>query len=406
MISGGASAKPFKTYHNELDMELFMRIAPELYLKMLVVGGFERVYEIGRQFRNEGIDLTHNPEFTTCEFYWAYADYHDLMQVTEELVSSMVKDILGTYKVSYQLNGPEADPIIIDFTPPFKRIPMIKGLEEALGIKFPENLESDETNTFLSRLADKYNIVCPNPRTTARLLDKLVGEFLEEKCINPTFIIDHPQIMSPLAKWHREDRNLTERFELFMCKKEICNAYTELNDPMVQRALFDGQAKAKAAGDAEAQLIDETFCTALEVGLPPTAGWGMGIDRITMFLTNQNNIKEVLLFPAMKPVVEKLQSESIKVKLHGSAFDLIFESPQQFKSVMADALKNNDYNKLPIPEKWKSNENLAAVKETFRRLHQLWVKFGKSIDKIENDDRAFFINVNGNTLDIAYFDKT
>ncbi|KAI3754671.1 hypothetical protein L1987_54458 [Smallanthus sonchifolius] len=301
MIAGGAAARPFVTHHNDLNMTLYMRIAPELYLKELVVGGLERVYEIGKQFRNEGIDLTHNPEFTTCEFYMAFADYNDLMELTEQMLSGMVKELTGGYKIKYHANGLDNDPIEIDFTPPFRRIDMIGELEKIANLSIPKDLAGEEANKYLADACTKFDIKCPPPQTTTRLLDKLVGHFLEETCVNPAFIINHPEIMSPLAKWHRSKPGLTERFELFINKHELANAYTELNDPVVQRQRFADQLKDRQSGDDEAMALDETFCTALEYGLPPTGGWGLGIDRLTMLLTDSQNIKEVLLFPAMKP---------------------------------------------------------------------------------------------------------
>lgn len=275
-----------------------------------------RVYEIGKQFRNEGIDMTHNPEFTTCEFYMAYADYNDLIEITEKLISGMVLAIFGTYKVAYHPDGPEGEEKEIDFTPPFKRLRMFPDLERILGQKLPspEELHTEASRAALDSICKAKGVECANPRTAARLLDKLVGEYLEEACINPTFITEHPQVMSPLAKWHRSEKGLTERFELFVMKKEVCNAYTELNDPMVQRARFEHQAKDKASGDDEAMFLDENFCTALEYGLPPTGGWGMGIDRMSMFLTDSNNIKEVLFFPAMKPEDNKTKEEMKEIK--------------------------------------------------------------------------------------------
>jgi len=311
-VCGGAAAKPFMTHHNDLNVDMYMRIAPELSLKKLVVGGFDRVYEIGRQFRNEGIDLTHNPEFTSMEFYMAYADYEDLMNIAEELVSGMVFAIHGSYKIKYQ--PLKKDEVELDFTPPWSRFPMCETVEERGGLKIPRGFD-DETHQYLeeemTKLEKKLQAsgelkpnepICGAPRTLARLLDAFAGHYIEDQITNkPGFITEHPQIMSPLAKYHRTKPNITERFEAFLMGKEILNAFTELNNPMVQRQCFEQQAKAAAQGDDEAQGVDEEFVRALEYGLPPTGGLGLGMDRMAMFLANKNNIKEVILFPQMKP---------------------------------------------------------------------------------------------------------
>ena len=278
-----------------------LRIAPELYLKQLLVGGFEKVYELGPQFRNESRDRTHNPEFLSLEFYWSYIDYNKLLDVGEELISGLVKAITGSYIVNYQPKN-STTAILIDFTPPFKRLDLINELETETGSKFPSDLSTEDTRVFLDDLCEKFKIDCSYPRTTARLIDKLVGEFIEPHCVNPTYIMNHPLIMSPLAKPHRNNPQLTEWFELFINCFELCNAYTELNDPRIQRKNFELQANAKDNGDEEAQPIDENFIEALEYGLPPCGGFGLGIERMTMLLSNRDNIDDIILFPTLKPL--------------------------------------------------------------------------------------------------------
>ncbi|AFM98100.1 lysyl-tRNA synthetase [Encephalitozoon hellem] len=304
LIPGGAAAKPFITHHNELKLDLYMRVSPELYLKKLVVGGLDRVYEIGKQFRNEGIDLTHNPEFTSCEFYMAYGDYNDLMEMTEELMSGLVKKMFGTDTIVYSPKKREekSEPVEISFKRPFRVISIIEELNSRLGLDLSgETLDTPEALEKLLGACEKEGIHVEKPRTLTRVLDKLIGHVIEPQCVNPTFIKDYPIAMSPLAKNHRSKPGLTERFELFINCKEVCNAYTELNNPFEQRERFIQQAQDLNAGDDEAMMNDEDFCTALEYGLPPTAGWGLGIDRLIMYLTNAANIRDVIFFPTMRP---------------------------------------------------------------------------------------------------------
>lgn len=299
--AGGAAATPFMTFHNDLKKPMAMRIAPELYLKQLVVGGFDRVYELGKQFRNESIDRTHSPEFTSLEFYMAYADYNDLLTIAEEIFSGVAMAIHGSFKIKCKpFDAVDDAEVEIDFTPPFARYNFLGEIEKGSGRTLPADLSSDETRLMLEDICKEFNVDCSLPRTTSRLLDKLAGHFIEPKCKNPSFIVGHPLIMSPLAKWDRNDPRITERFELFMLGYEFANAYTELNDPEVQRNTFEDQAKAKASGDSEAHGVDETFLDALEYGLPPTGGFGIGIDRLVMLMAGVKKIQDVILFPAMK----------------------------------------------------------------------------------------------------------
>ncbi|KAF2077557.1 hypothetical protein CYY_001175 [Polysphondylium violaceum] len=296
---GGANAKPFKTHSNSLDLDLFLRISPELFLKQLVISGFDRVFEIGKQFRNEGIDLTHNPEFTTCEFYQAYSDYNELIAMTEDLLSKMVYHTLGTYEVPL----PSNPDVMISFKAPFQKINFIDKIEELVGRKLPKDLVSYDCIPELLEICKENGINCKKPHTPTRILDEMASTLLEPLCTQPTFIIDHPLAMSPLAKLHRTSDQKTERFELFVGGKELVNAYSELNNPVEQRDRFYAQSKDRTTGDEEAQILDETYCNALEYGLPPTGGWGLGIDRLCMLFSNTTTIKDVILFPTMKPEV-------------------------------------------------------------------------------------------------------
>ena len=291
-IAGGAAARPFITHHNALDIDMYMRIAPELKLKRLIVGGFERVYEIGRTFRNEGMSVRHNPEFTMIELYQAYADYNDMMDITEAIVKNACEEVNGTSVIEY-------DGVTIDLSKPFKRISMVDAVKEETGIDF-RAIDLEEAR----RLAKEKHIAIEEHHMKGDILNLFFEEFVEEKLIQPTFLTEHPVEISPLAKRKPEDPEYTERFELFIVGREHANAFSELNDPIDQRSRFKRQEELRAAGDDEACEIDEDFLTALEYGLPPTGGMGMGIDRLVMLLTNSASIRDVLLFPTMKPINE------------------------------------------------------------------------------------------------------
>lgn len=291
-IAGGASARPFITHHNTLDIDMYLRIANELYLKRLIVGGFDRVYEMGRMFRNEGMDIKHNPEFTNIELYAAFADYHDMMDITEEIVSKTAEKVLGTTKINYQ--GTD-----IDLTPNWKRITMIDAIKEQTGVDF----NSVETDGEALKIAKELNVeIDPIKTSRGEIINQIFEDKVEETLIQPTFIYDYPVEVSPLTKRKPSDPRLTERFELFIGGREYANAYSELNDPIDQYERFLNQVKQREAGDDEANMMDEDFVTALEYGMPPTGGLGIGVDRLIMLLTDQASIRDILLFPTMKPL--------------------------------------------------------------------------------------------------------
>jgi len=309
-IPGGAAARPFTTHLNALDIDLYLRIANELYLKRLIVGGFEGVYEFSRNFRNEGMDRTHNPEFTVIEIYVSYKDYKWMMEFTEQMLEHVALKVLGTTKVKVGENE-------IDFKAPYKRVTMIDAIKDHTGIDI-SGMDEDQ----LRSVCDKLGVEQDETMGKGKLIDEIFGEKAEGKYIQPTFIIDYPIEMSPLCKRHRDNPELTERFELMVNGKELANAYTELNDPIDQRKRFEEQLKLSEKGDDEAMFIDQDFLRALEYGMPPTSGMGIGMDRLTMLLTGQTSIQEVLLFPLMRPE----------------------------KRVRKDTV--SDYTRLGIPEEW------------------------------------------------------
>ena len=290
-IPGGAAARPFITHHNTLDLDMYLRIAPELYLKRLIVGGFHKVYEIGRLFRNEGMDIKHNPEFTTVELYSAYEDYNDMMDITEGIISTLAKEVVGDTKINYQ--GTD-----LDLTPGWRRIPMIEAIKEVTGADFNEANTDEEARA----LAKSIGVEIEGEPVRGHVINLVFEEKVEDTLIQPTFIIDYPVEVSPLTKKKPSDPRLVERFELFIGGREYANAYSELNDPIDQKERFLAQLAEREAGNEEANMMDDDFVQALEYGMPPTGGLGIGVDRLIMLLTNSYSIRDILLFPTMKPL--------------------------------------------------------------------------------------------------------
>ena len=326
-ISGGATARPFITHHNTLDIDMYMRIATELPLKRLIVGGLDRVYEIGRIFRNEGMDPKHNPEFTSVELYQAYADFNDMMDLFEELLSSAAKNILGSYQVEWQ--GEQ-----IDLTPGWPRMTMADAVKQYVGIDFM-SIDGDEAAWAAARVA---GVELPEGKdaTWGNALYECFDQKVEEKLVQPTFITMHPVDVSPLAKRSPKDPRLTERFELFICRSEMGNAFSELNDPIDQKQRFQKEVEARAKGDSEAGMMDDDYINALEYGLPPTGGLGIGIDRCVMLLTNSDTIREVILFPTMKPLDK--QDAAKKEERSAQAAPVSASEPIDFSKVEIEPL--------------------------------------------------------------------
>ena len=290
-IPGGATARPFITHHNALGIDLYLRIAPELYLKRLLVGGFEKVYEINRNFRNEGISTKHNPEFTMLELYQAYGDFEDMMRLTEDLVSHVVQKVHGSMLVEYQGQ-------VLDFTPPWQRLPMLEAVKKYAGIDFA----GVDTDQKAREAARNLGLQVSEEASRGEIINEVFEEFVEPHLIQPVFVYGHPVEVSPLAKRNRENPEFTDRFELFIMNREIANAFSELNDPIDQRRRFEKQAAKRAQGDAEAHMMDEDYINALEYGMPPAGGLGIGIDRLVMLLTDSPSIRDVILFPTLRPV--------------------------------------------------------------------------------------------------------
>ena len=356
-IPGGASARPFITHHNALDIPLYMRIANELYLKRLIVGGFDGVYEFAKNFRNEGMDRTHNPEFTGMEIYVAYKDYNWMMEFTENLLEYCAKAVNGTTKTTFGKHE-------VDFKAPYPRVTMTEAIKRFTGFDITGKSE-DELRTF----AQSIGIEVDDTMGKGKLIDEIFGEKCEGNFIQPTFITDYPKEMSPLTKEHRNDKNLTERFELMVCGKEIANAYSELNDPIDQRERFEAQMALSERGDDEAMFIDQDFLRALEYGMPPTSGLGIGMDRLIMFLTNNETIQEVLFFPQMRP-------ERKEVELSDD------------EKLILDLLKKD--NKLPL-------EDLKAKTEFSNKKWDKAIKglTTKKVAAVSKEGETLFVSISG-----------
>jgi lysyl-tRNA synthetase, class II len=348
--AGGAEARPFVTYHNTLEMDLYLRIATELHLKRLIVGGFERVFELGRIFRNEGVSTRHNPEFTSIEVYQAYGDYHDMMMLTENIVTTAAQDVLGTLKIDYQ--GQE-----IDLTPPWRRITMHELVQEKTGLDFARFKTFDEAKIAVQKVGINVPEDC---KSIGKLLNEAFEQKGEETLIQPTFVIDYPIEISPLAKPHRTKPGLVERFELFIVGRETANGFSELTDPIDQRERLEAQAAQKAAGNVEAHSVDEDFIAALEYGMPPTVGLGIGIDRLVMLLTNSPSIRDVIAFPLLKNSSAVIQS---------------FDYDKEKKILKIEFASGSIYKYHDVPESlYKELENAPSKGQFFNS--QIREKFG------------------------------